>query len=71
MENPRNLKQFDILQKNEHGNITINHIGEAFIILALLMFGREVWYANYVTSISSMHLCHKRYWFLNLKRYHQ
>jgi hypothetical protein len=58
MKNPRNLKKIDILEKNEHGNNAINHTGEAFIILALLMSSHEVWYLDYVTSISSMHLCH-------------
>jgi hypothetical protein len=69
MENPRNLKKFDISKKNEHGNSVINHIGETFIILALLRSSHEVWYV-YVMSISSMHLCHIKNWFLNLKRYH-
>jgi len=61
MKNPRNLKNFDTLKKNEHGNSAINHIGEAFIILALLMSSHEVWYVDYLTSISSMHLCHIKY----------
>lgn len=58
MKNPKNLKKIDILEKNEHGNNAINHIGEAFIILALLLSSHEVWYVDYVTSINSMHLCH-------------
>jgi hypothetical protein len=32
------------------------------------MSSQKAWYVDYVVSISSMHLCHIRYWFFKFEK---
>jgi len=62
-KSPKNLKRkFDNVEKNEHGNNVTNHLGEAFVIIALSLYGDETWCVN-----ASMHLCHRRNWYFESK----
>jgi len=64
-KSPKNLKRkFDNVEKNEHGNNVTNHLGEAFVIIALSLYGDETWCVN---SNASMHLCHRRNWYFESK----
>jgi len=58
-------KKFDNVEKNEHGNNVTNHLGEAFVIIALSVYGDETWYVN---SNASMHICHKKNWYFEFER---
>jgi hypothetical protein len=58
-------KKLDNVEKNQHGNNVTNHLGEAFVIIALLVYGDETLYVN---SNVSMHLCHIRNWYFEFER---